>query len=125
MKYRFNNPRLKVYRQQLRKQMTEAEVSLWGQIKNGQILGYKFRRQYSVNIFILDFYCPKLRLAIEIDGGQHAKKEIETYDQGRTNYLNDHNITVLRYWNNEVLKNIEGVYMDIEDNIKKLVKFYK
>ncbi len=102
--------------------MTGAEVLIWNKIRNGQLLGYKFRRQYSVGIFILDFYCPKLRLAIEIDGSQHVDEEVKVYDDGRTNYLKDFNIKVLRYWNNDVLENIEGVCSDIENNIKKLKK---
>ena len=122
MKYRFNNPILKPHRQQLRNNMTEAEILLWDKIKNGQVLGYKFRRQYSVGIFILDFYCSKLKLAIEVDGGQHAEEKTAEYDQCRTNYLNNHNITVLRYWNHEIFDNMEGIYSDIKNNIENLIK---
>ncbi len=100
--------------------MTKAEVLLWGRIKNHQILGYKFRRQHGVGRFILDFYCAKLKLAIEIDGSHHAKAEIEEHDESRTKYLNDYNIIVLRYWNNEVINNIDGVCIDIENNINKI-----
>ena len=117
MRFKFNNSKLKFARRKLRNEMTQAEVLLWDRIKNNQILGYKFRREYSVGPFILDFYCTKLRLAIELDGGQHADEKQEEYDKGRTNYLNDHNIQVIRYWNNDVIENMDSVYFDILNRV--------
>ncbi len=120
MRLKFNNPNLKPTRQELRNKMTQAEVLLWGKIRDKKLLGYKFRRQYSVGPFILDFYCPKLKLAIELDGSQHAQEEQERYDEGRTNYLNDRDIIVIRYWNNEIIEDIENVYLDIINKIEDL-----
>jgi very-short-patch-repair endonuclease len=67
--YKINNKaELKNYRKSLRQKMTKAEIALWSKIKNSQIAGHKFRRQYSIGFYILDFYCTDLKLAIELDG---------------------------------------------------------
>ena len=97
-----------VKRKELRNNPTNVEVFLWLKIKNSQ-LGFKFRRQHSIGPFILDFYCPIKKLAIEIDGSQHFEDEKLKYDLKRAEYLRVHGITVLRFTNIEVLKNIEGV----------------
>jgi len=70
----------------------------------------KFFRQYSVGRYILDFYCPAVRLAIEVDGSQHIEN---VHDATRTEFLRKENISVLRFWNNEVLRNLSGVYQKI------------
>src|SRR5262245_39985107 len=103
MKFTFNDSRLKQRRQGLRRNQTDFERIIWSRLKNRQCSGLRFFRQYSVGAYILDFYCPKLQLAIEIDGGQHS--ESKEYDQIRTEYLKAHNITELRFWNNEVINN--------------------
>jgi len=77
--------------------MTEAEVILWRQISGGKLMGYKFRRQYSVGKFILDFYCPRLRLGIELDGGQHNDYQNIKADKERTLFLDNYSIGVIRY----------------------------
>lgn len=102
----YNNSKLRDFRKELRNEQTEAEKILWSKLRNNQI-GYKFRRQYSIGAFIADFYCPKKRLVIELDGSQHIDN-IE-YDKERTKYFNSLNIDVLRFWNNEVFDNLEGV----------------
>lgn len=117
MRFIFNNPKFKFTRRDLRKQMTEAELLLWSEIKNKQLVNYKFRRQYSIGSFMVDFYCPKLKLVIEIDGAQHNKLENIEYDNSRTAYFKSMNIMVIRYWNNEVLSGIEAVYGDILSKI--------
>ncbi len=117
MRFIFNNPKFKFIRRDLRKQMTEAESLLWSKIKNKKLINYKFRRQYGIGPFIVDFYCPKLKLVIEIDGGQHNQLENIEYDNSRTEYFKSMNILVIRYWNNEVLSSIEGVYDDILNKI--------
>jgi very-short-patch-repair endonuclease len=122
MRFIFNNPKFKLTRSDLRKQMTEAESLLWSKIKNKQLVNYKFRRQYGIGPFIVDFYCPKLKLVIEIDGGQHNKLENIEYDNSRTEYFKSMNIIVIRYWNNEVLSSIEGVYDDILNKIRSREK---
>jgi len=95
------------YRRDLRHNQTTAESLLWNQIRAKRFFGIKFKRQYGVGPYILDFFCREKHLAIEIDGGQHAEKI--DYDNNRTMYLNDHGIKVLRFWNNEVTQNIDGV----------------
>jgi len=90
----------------LRKNQTPQESILWARLRRGQ-LGHKFKRQYSVGPYVLDFYCPIKKLAIEIDGSQHL--ENKEYDQERTDYLSVLEIKVLRFWNNEISTNISGV----------------
>jgi very-short-patch-repair endonuclease len=109
MSYNYNDQNLKPLRQILRRNQTDAERKLWNAIRNRQLLGLKFIRQYSVGNYILDFYCSEKRLAIELDGGQHADEENKKADDERTAYLNQQDIKVIRFWNNDVLQNIEGV----------------
>ncbi|MGB2831563.1 MAG: DUF559 domain-containing protein [Methylotenera sp.] len=96
----------KDFSRQLRAEMTDAEKHLWQRLRMKQ-LGVKFRRQHPAGKYILDFVCIDAALAIEIDGGQHAEMQIE--DNLRSEWLEDHGWKVLRFWNNEVLQNIEGV----------------
>jgi adenine-specific DNA-methyltransferase len=107
----YNHGNLKDRRRELRKSQTDCENIVWGLLRNKQCKGLKFFRQYSIGPYILDFYCPKLKLSIELDGGQHF--ENKEYDQIRTEYLRQYNITELRFWNNEILENLEGVYQKI------------
>ncbi len=90
----------------LRKNQTPEEILLWERLRRGQ-LGCKFKRQYSVGPYVLDFYAPIKKLAIEIDGFQHIKEK--EYDDQRTGYLRVLGIKVLRFWNNEVGDNIDNV----------------
>jgi len=91
---------------QLRVNMTDAERRLWSILRGRQLLGYKFRRQHPIGPFILDLACVEYLLAIEADGGQHAENE---YDQRRTDWLENRGWRVMRFWNNEILANSEGV----------------
>jgi very-short-patch-repair endonuclease len=79
----------------------------------------KFFRQYSVGSYILDFYCPEQRLAIEVDGGQHADVYGQQHDTDRDEYLKDSNIRVIRFWNNDVLQKIEGVGRKIREEARR------
>ena len=92
---------------QLRVNSTDAEYRLWRQIRNRQLEGWKFRRQLPFDNYIADFVCAELKLIIEIDGGQHA--EARLYDEERTEHLQSKGYQVVRFWNNEVLGNTEGV----------------
>ena len=92
---------------QLRSNSTDAERNLWAHIRNRRLEGWKFRRQLPIGRFIVDFACAELRIIVEIDGGQHAEQVI--YDLNRTKILQSKGYQVVRYWNNEVLGNIEGV----------------
>jgi very-short-patch-repair endonuclease len=98
-------------RKDLRNNITPQELILWYKLKNSH-LGYKFRRQHSIGRFIADFYCPIKKLVIELDGSQHLDNE--EYDKERTEYFESLNIKVLRFWNNDVDKNLNGVLMKIE-----------
>jgi len=88
-----------------RRAQTDAESLFWHKIRNRQI-GYKFRRQAPIGIYTVDFLCIELKLVIEIDGGQHSENK---KDKIRTEFLNGLGYKVVRFWNNEVLENIEGV----------------
>ncbi|MBI3231478.1 MAG: endonuclease domain-containing protein [Candidatus Doudnabacteria bacterium] len=112
-----NKTVLKTLRQKLRKTATPAERKIWSIIKNRKIKDLRFFRQYSVGNCILDFYCPAIRLCLEIDGGQHFEEKNKIDDQTRTEFLNSSNIEVLRFQNNDVLQNIEGVYNKITQTI--------
>jgi very-short-patch-repair endonuclease len=117
MKYLYNSGDTKERRRYLRKSPTDAERKLWQILRNKQMEGLRFVRQYSVGPYILDFYCPAIRLAIEADGSQHIENE---HDVGRTDYLRKKSINVLRFWNNDVLDNIDGVYLKITSTIRDL-----
>jgi len=98
--------------------MTDAERKIWNILKNKQLFDLKFWRQYGVGDFILDFYCPQIRLAIEVDGGQHNEESSKEYDAQRSVYLKQKSIKIIRIWNNDVMKNIDGVY----DFLLKIVR---
>jgi len=94
---------------EMRHNMTDVEMLLWRSLRNKQFFGVRFRRQHPVGPYILDFYCHEARLAIELDGGEHAAPEQVLYDKERTRYLAEQEIHVLRFWNNEVIANKEGI----------------
>lgn len=124
MKSIYNHQRFKNKRRLLRQNQTIAERKLWSYLHNRKCLGLKFFRQYSVGSYILDFYCPEIRLAIEIDGSQHLLPNHANHDQIRTKYLNKQNIKLIRFWNNEVMNNIEGVYTKIIEVTKSITNNY-
>ena len=102
----------------LRKNMTDAESLLWRHLRSSQVGGCTFRRQHPIGSFIVDFICIEKNLIIEVDGGQHA---LQVYaDEERTNYLKGKGFRVLRFWNHEVLQNLESVlsliYSHLEQN---------
>ena len=101
----------------LRENMTEAEVLIWEMLKNKQILGYKFRRQHPIHSFIVDFYCHKLKLVIEIDGEYHNQKKQIKLDEERTKILEYQGIKIIRFTNNVVISNISNVLNEIRNYI--------
>ena len=101
--------RLKEYSQQLRKNMTDAEKALWLKIRGKQLKGHQFYRQKPLGNFIVDFYCPKGNLVIELDGGQHYSDEGKAKDNQRDNYLKNLGLRVLRFSDREVFENMRGV----------------
>ena len=96
--------------QQLRNNATDAEQALWWRLRSRQLEGYKFSRQMPVGPFICDFLCRERRLIVELDGGQHAEN---ARDIPRTAYLEQEGYHVVRFWNNDVLGNLEGVLQTI------------
>ena len=100
---------------QLRKNMTPQERKLWYIIKNRQFNGYRFRRQFPLGQYIVDFICREKKIIIEIDGGQHNEIKNIQYDNERTEYLISEGYKVLRFWNNDIDKNIGGVYEKLKE----------
>lgn len=115
-----NLPSMKENRRVLRKEGTSAEAVLWLMLKGRQVLGVKFRRQFSVGPYILDFYSPETKLCIELDGARHNTLEGADYDEARTEYLTkNHGIRVLRFENNQVFDVANGILHEIAKAIKK------
>ena len=114
MKFLRNDPALKERRRELRQNQTDAERAFWARVRNRQFFGMRFFRQFSVGPYVLDFYCPALQLAVELDGGQHNQAEAREYDLARSEFLNAHGIEVIRFWDDEVLREINGVLTKIE-----------
>ena len=98
----------------LRKNMTPQERKLWQLLRNHQFYGYEIRRQYPIDKYIVDFICRSKKIIIEIDGGQHNNEKYIEYDEKRTKDLNKLGYRVIRFWNNDIDKNIEGVYKTLQ-----------
>jgi very-short-patch-repair endonuclease len=96
------------FARELRHHQTDAERKLWGRMRNRQIDGWKFRRQVPYGPYVLDFFCFEADLVIEVDGGQHAE-ERAAQDRERTQYLEDQGLHVIRFWNCDVLQEIDSV----------------
>ena len=118
MKYLVNDPTVRLHCRELRKNQTDLERLLWMQLRNKQLEGVKFFRQYSIGAYIVDFYSPRLRLAIEVDGGQHNETINKQKDIARTRYLQNNGVKLIRFWNNDVLRNLEGVLETILLNLR-------
>lgn len=93
----------------MRRKMTDAELKLWNELRAHRLMGLGFRRQYPIASFVVDFACPEYRLIIELDGTQHAQPDAVRGDEARTRKLETDNWTVLRFWNHEVLEDIDNV----------------
>jgi very-short-patch-repair endonuclease len=105
----------------LRRNLPKAEVILWSRLKNKELDGYKFRRQYSVGRFVIDFYCPRLKLAIEVDGDSHFSQESEVCDRERQRFIESFKISFLRFTNKDIYENLDGVLATIKTRME--VKF--
>jgi very-short-patch-repair endonuclease len=99
-------------RQELRNNMTLSEIILWQRLK-GKRLGFKFRRQHGIGPYIVDFYCPALRLVIELDGEVHGISSVKERDIKRQKFLESLNLIIMRYLNEMILENLEAVVQDI------------
>jgi very-short-patch-repair endonuclease len=105
---------------ELRQNQTPAEQALWEIVRRKNIYGLKFRRQHPFPPYIADFYCQQANLVIELDGGQHATGEAVRYDEKRTQFLQSQGLTVLRFWNTDILDNLEGVFETIMIHLDSL-----
>ena len=113
-----NLPHKTTHRQTLRSALTSAEAVLWNQLKNSQLGNRKFRRQHSVGEYVLDFYCPVEKIAIELDGAGHFNVIGEAHDLARTAYLAQFGIVVLRFENKAVWSGLDGVLFEIQRHFK-------
>jgi very-short-patch-repair endonuclease len=116
----FNKSSEKIKRRKLRQNQTEAEKLIWRFLRNRQLLGYKIKRQYSIDHFVVDFYCPELKLAVEADGGSHIEPERKKYDIRREKYLKKFGVSLVRIKDEELFGNPNKAFAKIEDAIKKL-----
>jgi very-short-patch-repair endonuclease len=116
----FNRVEQKEKRRKLRRDNVPAEARLWQRLRAGQVGGWKFRRQYSIGPYIVDFYCPRLRLVIEIDGPTHEGIEVESYDANRQAYLESLGLCVLRFQNQQVYSHLDSVVETIAVTAERL-----
>ena len=116
--YKSNKKELKIFRKTLRNNLTPAEATLWKHIKNKQIYNVQWRRQFSIGTYILDFYCPKAKLAIELDGKEHYTIEGDKYDCERDIFISSKGIKILRYENKEIWESIEQVIEEINKELQ-------
>ena len=111
-----NLPHKKDERRTLRNNLTSAEATLWNSLKSGQLNGRKFRRQHSIGEFILDFYCPQEKLAVELDGAGHFTVSGNLHDAARTEFLNSVGIRVVRLENKLIWSDLESALHSIKSN---------
>jgi very-short-patch-repair endonuclease len=115
----FNSKTHKSLRQYLRNESPKAERVLWSYLRRNQIEGFKFRRQSSIGNYIVDFYCPKKKLVIEVDGDSHFSPEAEPLDYEREEYLKSMGAKVIRFTNLDIYNNIEEVVTIIMKNLSR------
>jgi very-short-patch-repair endonuclease len=118
----YNISKIKKRRQVLRRNLSKAEAILWNHLSRRQMHGYKFRRQYSIDQYVLDFYCPELKLAIEVDGDSHFVPAAEDYDKQRQDHIENYGISVIRFTNADICENIDGACQTIYNEIEKRSK---
>lgn len=117
----FNQSIYKSRRQELRQNMPEPERKLWALLRN-QRMGVKFRRQHGIGHYIADFYCPELKLVIEIDGVSHESEAAQNYDQIRSEFMQALGIRTIRFGNKEVMQNTEGVQQYLQQYVNALLQ---
>lgn len=115
----YNEKILESRRRDLRVKQTEAEKILWQKLRNRQINGFKFFRQYSIGKYIADFYCSELRLVIELDGSHHYEENVFEYDKIREEFMKNLDIKTIRFNNLDVFKNLDEVMERVYDEVRK------
>ena len=116
--YKSNKKELIKFRKTLRNNLTPAEATLWKHIKNKQIYNIQWRRQFSIGTYILDFYCPKAKLAIELDGKEHYTIAGDKYDCERDIFISSKGIKILRYENKDIWESFERVVEEINKELQ-------
>jgi very-short-patch-repair endonuclease len=106
-------------RRALRHTLTTPEARLWVHLQRRQLDGWKFRRQHSIDRYIVDFYCPAARLAVEIDGTAHDSVAANVYDDRRSEFLASSGVRVIRFMNDDVIRNLQGVLESIRMELRK------
>ena len=106
--------------EELRRDQTDAETKLWSRLRAHRMDGVHFRRQYAIGNYIVDFCSPRRKLIIEVDGSQHIERQ--EYDSERTEFLESLGYQVLRFWNNEIMNNIDAVVGVILDALHKIAE---
>ena len=114
------NPKLLPLKRRLRSNQTRAEQLLWAKLRSNQIHGLKFRLQHGIESYIVDFFCPERNLAIEVDGDVHAGKQQQIKDAERERYLRSLGLGIVRYTNDEVLNNLDGVLEDFYSHVSEV-----
>jgi very-short-patch-repair endonuclease len=109
----------------MRSQPSEAETRLWGLLRARRLSGFKFRRQHPVGRYIVDFYCARAQLVIELDGGQHAQGGQDRYDAARTQELAARGLLVLRFWNHDVLQHPQEILEEIWRRLQERIEARK
>ncbi len=112
-----NRRSMKDLRRHLRRSLTPAEATLWKALQGSKLAGKKFRRQHSIGNYVVDFYCPECKLAVELDGEKHFNLMASEYDLRRTEFLSRHNVRVLRFENRAVFEHPEGVLEAIRKHV--------
>jgi len=110
----FNKPSEKQKRRSLGTGSPRAELLLWSRLRGKQLSRHKFRRQYNIGAYVVDFYCPALRLAIEVDGDSHYQDNARVYDEQRQTFIESFGIRFLRFTNDDVFERLDGVLAAIE-----------
>lgn len=116
---RFVPKKLLFISRRLRHNQTPWEIKLWSRIRAKRFFGIKFKRQFRLGKYIVDFYCARCKLVIELDGGQHNQDSGADADTERDAYLRSEGFTILRIWNNELDSNLEGVLEKIREEAVK------
>jgi very-short-patch-repair endonuclease len=111
------NIKLKQVSRQLRSNMTDAEKLLWSRLRAKQLKGRQFYRQRIIGNYIVDFYCPRVNLIVELDGGQHYTDEGIEKDKERDTYISEKGYKILRFSDREVFENLPGVIERIYGNL--------
>ena len=114
----YNSKNLK-FAKSMRSNMTKEEAIIWRIVRANRFFGYKFKRQVLIGDYIVDFLCPEKKLIIELDGGQHNEPDNILQDSERTAYLSNNGYKVIRFWNYDVLNNIDGICEVIRRNLEE------